>query len=94
MAWGMGEESELMRVCVRCFSGLPLAPAAVKSRSGNPWVSVLYTWALVQVSLCICGIYYVQVNTGFIGALSPMSWCKVFPWGFSRMESFFFSQCK
>lgn len=32
-----------------CLSGLPLAPAAITSRSGNPWVSVLYTWALVQV---------------------------------------------
>ncbi|KAJ8267158.1 hypothetical protein GJAV_G00139210 [Gymnothorax javanicus] len=28
--------------------GLPLAPAAVTSKSGNPWVAVLYTWALVQ----------------------------------------------
>ncbi|ROL40696.1 Solute carrier family 12 member 9 [Anabarilius grahami] len=31
--------------------GLPLAPAAVTSRSGNPWVSVLYTWGLVQCTL-------------------------------------------
>lgn len=31
--------------------GLPLAPAAVTSSSGNPWVSVLYTWALVQCTL-------------------------------------------
>ncbi|XP_072302433.1 solute carrier family 12 member 9 [Eucyclogobius newberryi] len=28
--------------------GLPLAPAAVTSSSGNPWVAVLYTWALAQ----------------------------------------------
>uniref|UniRef100_A0A8C0XX01 Solute carrier family 12 member 9 n=2 Tax=Cyprinus carpio TaxID=7962 RepID=A0A8C0XX01_CYPCA len=31
--------------------GLPLAPATVTSSSGNPWVSVLYTWALVQCTL-------------------------------------------
>uniref|UniRef100_A0A671L885 Solute carrier family 12 member 9 n=1 Tax=Sinocyclocheilus anshuiensis TaxID=1608454 RepID=A0A671L885_9TELE len=31
--------------------GLPLAPAAVTSSSGNPWVSVLYTWGLVQCTL-------------------------------------------
>ncbi len=40
-------------VVCQCFvdlvSGLPLAPAAVTSSSGNPWVSVLYTWGLVQV---------------------------------------------
>lgn len=29
--------------------GLPLAPAAITSRSGNPWVAVLYTWGLAQV---------------------------------------------
>lgn len=34
-----------------CFlSGLPLAPAAITSASGNPWVAVLYTWGLAQVS--------------------------------------------
>uniref|UniRef100_W5N7I6 Solute carrier family 12 member 9 n=1 Tax=Lepisosteus oculatus TaxID=7918 RepID=W5N7I6_LEPOC len=32
--------------------GRPLAPAKVTSSSGNPWVAVLYTWALVQVVLC------------------------------------------
>ncbi|XP_043095020.1 solute carrier family 12 member 9 [Puntigrus tetrazona] len=31
--------------------GLPLAPATVTSSSGNPWVSVLYTWGLVQCTL-------------------------------------------
>ncbi|XP_065123168.1 solute carrier family 12 member 9 isoform X1 [Paramisgurnus dabryanus] len=31
--------------------GLPLAPAAITSSSGNPWVSVLYTWGLVQCTL-------------------------------------------
>lgn len=29
--------------------GFPLAPAAITSRSGNPWVAVLYTWGLAQV---------------------------------------------
>uniref|UniRef100_A0AAY5EPT4 Solute carrier family 12 member 9 n=1 Tax=Electrophorus electricus TaxID=8005 RepID=A0AAY5EPT4_ELEEL len=37
--------------------GLPLAPAAITSHSGNPWVSVLYTWALVQ-----CTVFAGQLN--------------------------------
>ncbi|XP_029925227.1 solute carrier family 12 member 9 [Myripristis murdjan] len=37
--------------------GLPLAPAAVKSRSGNPWVAVLYTWGLTQ-----CVVFAGQLN--------------------------------
>ncbi|KAJ8254760.1 hypothetical protein GJAV_G00197070 [Gymnothorax javanicus] len=38
--------------------GLPLAPAAITSSSGNPWVSVLYTWALVQ-----CVVFAGQLNS-------------------------------
>ncbi|XP_069572575.1 solute carrier family 12 member 9 isoform X1 [Brachyistius frenatus] len=28
--------------------GLPLAPATITSRSGNPWMAVVYTWGLAQ----------------------------------------------
>ncbi|KAJ8396440.1 hypothetical protein AAFF_G00017460 [Aldrovandia affinis] len=42
--------------------GLPLAPAAITSKSGNPWVAVLYTWALVQ-----CVVFAGQLN--FIAGL-------------------------
>ncbi|KAI1898786.1 hypothetical protein AGOR_G00075950 [Albula goreensis] len=38
--------------------GLPLAPATITSSSGNPWVSVLYTWALVQ-----CVVFAGQLNS-------------------------------
>ncbi|KAM7374202.1 hypothetical protein PAMP_006875 [Pampus punctatissimus] len=37
--------------------GLPLAPAAITSASGNPWVAVLYTWALAQ-----CVVFAGQLN--------------------------------
>ncbi|XP_056450453.1 solute carrier family 12 member 9 [Gadus chalcogrammus] len=37
--------------------GLPLAPAAIKSSSGNPWVAVVYTWALAQ-----CVVFAGQLN--------------------------------
>ncbi|CAG5875171.1 unnamed protein product [Menidia menidia] len=37
--------------------GLPLAPAAITSQSGNPWVSVLYTWGLAQ-----CVVFAGQLN--------------------------------
>lgn len=32
------------------LAGLPLAPATITSSSGNPWVAVLYTWGLAQVT--------------------------------------------
>ncbi|KAG7464620.1 hypothetical protein MATL_G00167360 [Megalops atlanticus] len=38
--------------------GMPLAPATITSSSGNPWVSVLYTWALVQ-----CVVFAGQLNS-------------------------------
>lgn len=38
--------------------GLPLAPAAITSSSGNPWVAVLYTWGLTQ-----CVVFAGQLNT-------------------------------
>uniref|UniRef100_A0A673ZUV6 Solute carrier family 12 member 9 n=1 Tax=Salmo trutta TaxID=8032 RepID=A0A673ZUV6_SALTR len=37
--------------------GFPLAPAAITSRSGNPWVAVLYTWGLAQ-----CVVFAGQLN--------------------------------
>lgn len=44
-------QSELFSKKTSVFlTGLPLAPAAIKSSSGNPWVAVLYTWGLAQVS--------------------------------------------
>src|SRR4029434_7833817 len=36
-------------VCV-CGLGRVRAPASITTHGGNPWVAVLYTWALVQVS--------------------------------------------
>uniref|UniRef100_A0A3Q3MNT3 Solute carrier family 12 member 9 n=1 Tax=Mastacembelus armatus TaxID=205130 RepID=A0A3Q3MNT3_9TELE len=37
--------------------GLPLAPAAITSSSGNPWVAVLYTWGLAQ-----CVVFAGELN--------------------------------
>uniref|UniRef100_A0A8D2LFV0 Solute carrier family 12 member 9 n=1 Tax=Varanus komodoensis TaxID=61221 RepID=A0A8D2LFV0_VARKO len=33
--------------------GVVLAPAKIVSKGGNPWVAVLYTWALVQLVLLV-----------------------------------------
>ncbi|XP_033834167.1 solute carrier family 12 member 9 [Periophthalmus magnuspinnatus] len=44
----IGASRILHALAVDHLFGLPLAPAAVKSSSGNPWVAVLYTWALAQ----------------------------------------------
>ncbi|XP_068186946.1 solute carrier family 12 member 9-like [Antennarius striatus] len=38
--------------------GLPLAPATITSKSGNPWVAVLYTWGLAQ-----CVVFAGQLNS-------------------------------
>lgn len=38
-------------------TGWPLAPAAITSNSGNPWVAVLYTWGLAQVSFCTTHVF-------------------------------------
>ncbi|XP_063341074.1 solute carrier family 12 member 9 [Pelmatolapia mariae] len=37
--------------------GLPLAPAAITSASGNPWVAVLFTWGLTQ-----CVVFAGELN--------------------------------
>ncbi|KAJ3588777.1 hypothetical protein NHX12_009631 [Muraenolepis orangiensis] len=44
----IGASRILHALAVDQLFGLPLAPAAIKSSSGNPWVAVLYTWALAQ----------------------------------------------
>ncbi|XP_017555925.1 solute carrier family 12 member 9 [Pygocentrus nattereri] len=47
----IGASRILHALAVDQLFGLPLAPAAITSSSGNPWVSVLYTWVLVQCTL-------------------------------------------
>lgn len=55
------------------FAGLPLAPAAVTSSSGNPWVAVLYTWGLAQVGFCgVCGCVFSELQQH---VLSCGLWC-------------------
>ncbi|XP_076866953.1 solute carrier family 12 member 9 [Brachyhypopomus gauderio] len=53
----IGASRILHALAIDKLFGLPLAPAAITSRSGNPWVSVLYTWALVQ-----CTVFAGQLN--------------------------------
>lgn len=43
--------AHLSACCLSVCTGVVLAPAKVVSRGGNPWGAVLYSWALVQVSL-------------------------------------------
>lgn len=45
----------LLRAPSVSLAGLPLAPAAITSSSGNPWVAVLYTWGLAQVGATLGG---------------------------------------
>lgn len=53
---------------VLLLAGLPLAPAAITSNSGNPWVAVLYTWGLAQVSelstVICCEKKFLMFNKG------------------------------
>ncbi|TTO79353.1 Solute carrier family 12 member 9 [Bagarius yarrelli] len=53
---------------------LPLAPAAITSQSGNPWVSVIYTWALVQ-----CTVFAGQLNViaGLVTVFYLLSYAAV-----------------
>lgn len=46
------------------LKGLPLAPAAITSASGNPWVAVLFTWGLTQVSSCSPQVPVFEIGTG------------------------------
>uniref|UniRef100_A0A672JQU6 Solute carrier family 12 member 9 n=1 Tax=Salarias fasciatus TaxID=181472 RepID=A0A672JQU6_SALFA len=54
----IGASRILHALAVDHLFGLPLAPAAVTSKSGNPWVSVLYTWGLAQ-----CVVFAGQLNS-------------------------------
>lgn len=59
------------RDCAVMFlTGLPLAPAAITSMSGNPWVAVLYTWGLAQVSCAAAETLYCCV-----GSCATLSCC-------------------
>nr|XP_042701947.1 solute carrier family 12 member 9-like [Chrysemys picta bellii] len=53
--------------------GIILAPAKIVSKGGNPWVAVLYTWALVQVSVPppTCGMKPNTLVLGFYDACVP-----------------------
>ncbi|XP_066514907.1 solute carrier family 12 member 9 [Hoplias malabaricus] len=53
----IGASRILHALAIDKLFGLPLAPAAVTSRSGNPWVAVLFTWILVQ-----CTVFAGQLN--------------------------------
>lgn len=46
------------------LKGFPLAPAAITSASGNPWVAVLFTWGLTQVSSCSPQVPVFEIGTG------------------------------
>lgn len=48
------------------LKGLPLAPAAITSASGNPWVAVLFTWGLTQVSSCSPQVPVFEIGTGWL----------------------------
>lgn len=48
------------------LKGLPLAPAAITSASGNPWVAVLFTWGLTQVSSCSPQVRVFEIGTGWL----------------------------
>ncbi|CAL8267810.1 unnamed protein product [Merluccius merluccius] len=53
----IGASRILHALAVDQLFGLILAPAAIKSSSGNPWGAVLYTWALAQ-----CVVFAGQLN--------------------------------
>ncbi|XP_076024377.1 solute carrier family 12 member 9 isoform X2 [Genypterus blacodes] len=53
----IGASRILHALAVDELFGLPLAPAAMKSSSGNPWMAVLYTWLLAQ-----CVVFAGQLN--------------------------------
>uniref|UniRef100_A0A8C6LR31 Solute carrier family 12 member 9 n=1 Tax=Nothobranchius furzeri TaxID=105023 RepID=A0A8C6LR31_NOTFU len=53
----IGASRILHALAVDHLFGLPLAPAAITSKSGNPWMAVLYTWGLAQ-----CVVFAGQLN--------------------------------
>ncbi|KAG9281937.1 solute carrier family 12 member 9 [Astyanax mexicanus] len=53
----IGASRILHALAIDQLFGLPLAPAAITSQSGNPWVAVIFTWALVQ-----CTVFAGQLN--------------------------------
>ncbi|XP_037543466.1 solute carrier family 12 member 9 [Nematolebias whitei] len=53
----IGASRILHALAVDHLFGWPLAPAAITSNSGNPWVAVLYTWGLAQ-----CVVFAGQLN--------------------------------
>ncbi|XP_028839034.1 solute carrier family 12 member 9 [Denticeps clupeoides] len=53
----IGASRILHALAIDKLFGWPLAPAAITSSSGNPWVSVLYTWGLVQ-----CTVFAAELN--------------------------------
>uniref|UniRef100_UPI0037E9C710 solute carrier family 12 member 9 n=1 Tax=Semicossyphus pulcher TaxID=241346 RepID=UPI0037E9C710 len=54
----IGASRILHALAVDHLFGLPLAPAAITSSSGNPWVAVLYTWGLAQ-----CVVFAGELNS-------------------------------
>ncbi|KAG9351576.1 hypothetical protein JZ751_022827 [Albula glossodonta] len=58
--------------------GLPLAPAAITSQSGNPWVAVLYTWALVQLNFIagLVTVFYLLAYAAVDLACLALEWAS------------------
>ncbi|XP_004076517.1 solute carrier family 12 member 9-like [Oryzias latipes] len=54
--------------------GLPLAPAAVTSSSGNPWVAVLYTWGLAQ---CVVFAGHLNAVAGLVTVFYLLAFAAV-----------------
>ncbi|XP_072530287.1 solute carrier family 12 member 9 [Salminus brasiliensis] len=70
----IGASRILHALAIDQLFGLPLAPAAITSQSGNPWVSVLFTWALVQ-----CTVFAGQLNViaGFVTVFYLLAYAAV-----------------
>ncbi|RVE63707.1 hypothetical protein OJAV_G00138990 [Oryzias javanicus] len=54
--------------------GLPLAPAAITSSSGNPWVAVLYTWGLAQ---CVVFAGHLNAVAGLVTVFYLLAYAAV-----------------
>uniref|UniRef100_A0A3B3CZB1 Solute carrier family 12 member 9 n=1 Tax=Oryzias melastigma TaxID=30732 RepID=A0A3B3CZB1_ORYME len=53
---------------------LPLAPAAITSSSGNPWVAVLYTWGLAQ---CVVFAGHLNAVAGLVTVFYLLAYAAV-----------------